>query len=347
MLFDLRCGLVVLGLQLDDVRVLVVDADRLQVRLAHGGRLQFLRADRHLLAAQRRVLRLVRSDAVVLVHLNDLEHHDLLAVQHLLRLRIEREMERLRVQRTLVHAEARQVALLIFVLLFVVDQLVVLVRAQLTVRVLVRVRIVQREVTHQVALVTERLRTVRALVRLLLRLRRNVFGVMVQILVSLQQLLLSERLLALVAQERLLIGVDQHVRLEVTRRNACIITEVAFEALLALVRLQVLLERVAIWKRLVAALANQRLLGGVQLLYMNTEIGLAAAGGRAHRAFEDRLVAAVDQTMRFQRVALGESRLAHFALVGFLCVLVKRQTVKSMVNRIDRKKLRDFKTTHA
>ena len=90
-------------------------------------------------------------------------------------------------------------------------------------------------------------------------------------------------------------------------------------------RLQVLLERVAIRERLVAALADQRLFGGVQLLYMNAEIGLSTTGRRAHRALEDGLVTAVNQTMRFQRITLRKSRLAHFALVRFLCLRERKR----------------------
>ena len=61
-----------------------------------------------------------------------------------------------------------------------------------------------------------------------------------------QQLFLSERLLALVALERLLARVSQDVALQVALRQRRIRTQLALEALLALVRLHVDLVRVSV-----------------------------------------------------------------------------------------------------
>ena len=82
----------------------------------------------------------------------------------------------------------------------------------------------------------------RALVRLLLRGRRRVVGVVVEVLMPLEELLLTEHLITLVTFERFLVRVDEHVRLEVALRDRRVRTQVALEALLALVCLLVNLQ---------------------------------------------------------------------------------------------------------
>ena len=95
----------------------------------------------------------------------------------------------------------------------------------------------------QVTLVPERLAALRTLVRLLLRGRRRVVGVVVEVLMPLEELLLTEHLITLVTFERFLVRVDEHVRLEVALRDRRVRTQVTLEALLALVRLLVYLQQ--------------------------------------------------------------------------------------------------------
>ena len=78
------------------------------------------------------------------------------------------------------------------------------------------------------------------------------------------------------------------------------------------------LERVSVGEGLAAHLAVQRLVGRVQLLDVEAQVGLPAAGRRAELALEDGLVAGVDEAVRLQRVALREARVADVALVGLL-----------------------------
>ena len=78
------------------------------------------------------------------------------------------------------------------------------------------------------------------------------------------------------------------------------------------------LESVSVGEGLAAHLAVQRLVGRVQLLDVEAQVGLPAAGRRAELALEDGLVASVDEAVRLQRVALREPRVADVALVGLL-----------------------------
>ena len=78
--------------------------------------------------------------------------------------------------------------------------------------------------------------------------RRDISGIVVEILVPLEQLLLPEALVALITLERFLVGVDQHVGLEVPLGDGAVGTEVALEALFTVVRLFVNLQGVPkIW----------------------------------------------------------------------------------------------------
>ena len=86
---------------------------------------------------------------------------------------------------------------------------------------------------------------------------RGVVGRVVEVLVSPQQLFLSERLLALVTLERLLARVSQDVALQVALRQRRVRTQLALEALLALVRLHVDLVGVAVGERFPAFLTLQ------------------------------------------------------------------------------------------
>ena len=78
------------------------------------------------------------------------------------------------------------------------------------------------------------------------------------------------------------------------------------------------LERVSVGEGLAAHLAVQRLVGRVQLLDVEAQVGLPAAGRRAELALEDGLVASVDEAVRLQRVALREPGVADVTLVGLL-----------------------------
>ena len=140
------------------------------------------------------------------------------------------------------------------------------------------------------------------------------------------------------ATYRLLVGVYKHVRLEMPGRDRGVVAQITFETLLALVRLQVHLEVVPVGEALVAPFAGQQFVAGVQLLHVDAQVGLAAARRRTQLALhmdrtgvsvevstgqqrtylEDRLVAAVDQSVRLQRVALGEPGVTHVALVRLL-----------------------------
>lgn len=91
----------------------------------------------------------------------------------------------------------------------------------------------------EVALVTEGFAALGALMPFLAGRRGDVVRVVVQVLMPAEKLLLPEALVALIALVRLLVSVDQHVRLQVTLRDGRIGAEVAFEALLSLVRLAV------------------------------------------------------------------------------------------------------------
>ena len=102
--------------------------------------------------------------------------------------------------------------------------------------------IVESQVANEVALVTERLAALGALVPLLAGRRGHVVRVVVEVLVPAEELLLPETLVALIALVRLLISVDQHVRLEVALRDGGVGAEVAFEALFSLVSLAVKLK---------------------------------------------------------------------------------------------------------
>ena len=102
--------------------------------------------------------------------------------------------------------------------------------------------IVEGQVANEVALVTERLAALGALVPLLAGRRGHVVRVVVEVLVPAEELLLPETLVALIALVRLLISVDQHVRLEVALRDGGVGAEVAFEALFSLVSLAVKLK---------------------------------------------------------------------------------------------------------
>lgn len=70
------------------------------------------------------------------------------------------------------------------------------------------IRVMHSHVPDQVALVSERLPALGALVRLLSGRRGHVQRVMVQVLMPLQQLLLSEGLITLVALEWFLISMN-------------------------------------------------------------------------------------------------------------------------------------------
>ena len=83
-------------------------------------------------------------------------------------------------------------------------------------------------------------------------------------------------------------------------------------------RISTHLESVSVGEGLAAHLAVQRLVGRVQLLDMEAQVGLPAAGRRAELALEDGLVASVDEAVRLQRVALCEPRVADVTLVGLL-----------------------------
>lgn len=147
------------------------------------------------------------------------------------------------------------------------------------------------------------------------------------------------------------------MRLEVPCRGGGVVAEVAFEALLALVRLQVRLELVAVGEALVAPLARQHLVAGVQLLHVNAQVGLSAAGGRTELALQggreerrgkerkeedgtfiiikgfemltlllfntclkDGLIAGVNEAVGLQRVGLREALVADVAAVRlFAC----------------------------
>ena len=93
-----------------------------------------------------------------------------------------------------------------------------------------------------------------ALVRLLLRGRRRVVGVVVEVLMPLEELLLTEHLITLVTLERLLVRVDKHVRLEVALRDRRVRTQVALEALLTLVGLLVHLKAEMVFLVLASAI---------------------------------------------------------------------------------------------
>lgn len=90
---------------------------------------------------------------------------------------------------------------------------------------------------------------------LLLRWRRYVRGIVIQVAVSFEQLLLPERLEAMVALIGLLIRVYQHVTLQVTRRNRGVRAKVTLVALFALVGLAVQLVAVPVGERLAATFA--------------------------------------------------------------------------------------------
>ena len=94
-------------------------------------------------------------------------------------------------------------------------------------------------VPDEVSLVPEGPSTLWALVCLLLWLRRNVVGIVVEVLVPLEQLALPERLVALVALEGFLVSVNQHVGLQVALGNGAVRTQIALEAPLTLVGLLV------------------------------------------------------------------------------------------------------------
>ena len=91
----------------------------------------------------------------------------------------------------------------------------------------------------QVPLVSEASVALSALVGLLLRSRRHIGGVVVEVLVPLEQLLLPEALVTLIALIRLLVSVDQHVTLQVALGDGAVGAEVTLEALLSLVGLLV------------------------------------------------------------------------------------------------------------
>lgn len=64
-----------------------------------------------------------------------------------------------------------------------------------------------------------------------------------------------------------------------TRRDRGVAAQVALEALLAFVRLEMQLELISIGETLVAALASQYLITGVQLLHVNAQICFATTSG--------------------------------------------------------------------
>ena len=78
------------------------------------------------------------------------------------------------------------------------------------------------------------------------------------------------------------------------------------------------LEGVSVGEGLAAHFAVQRLVGRVQLLDVEAQVGLPAAGRGAELALEDGLVAGMDEAVRLQRVALREPGVADVALVGLL-----------------------------
>lgn len=71
---------------------------------------------------------------------------------------------------------------------------------------------------------------------------------------------------------------------------------------------------VAIGELLVAALASDRNLAGVQLLNVNAQIGLSAASRRAHLALKNWLLSnRMDHLVCLQRVGLGEACVTNLA----------------------------------
>ena len=89
----------------------------------------------------------------------------------------------------------------------------------------------------EVPLVSEASVALRTLVGLLLGRRRDIGGVVVEVLVPLEKLLLPEALITLITLERLLVRVDQHVALQVALGDRAVGTEVTLEALLSLMGL--------------------------------------------------------------------------------------------------------------
>lgn len=153
---------------------------------------------------------------------------------------------------------------------------------------------------------------------------------------SLQQLLLPERLAAIGALERLLVRVHQDVSLQLAHIPRPIRAVVALETLFPLVRLHVRLEGVPVGEGLVALLAQQRIVGGVQLLDVNAEVSLAATSRRTEVALEHRLVAhIVDQLVGLHRVGLRESRLADVAHVRLFARV--RPKVSLQLERVRRR----------
>jgi hypothetical protein len=212
------------------------------------------------------------------------------------------------------------VASLVFVLLFsaVLDDFnyhVVLfqhlLRHRLALHMHTALRFVRGDVAHQVSLMPERLAAVRTLVCLFPRRQSDVVWIVVDVLVSLQQLLLPERLFAELTLVGLLVRVDQHVRFEMACRDRRVGAKLATVALFTFVCFGVDLVGVAIREFAVAATALYRLVGGVELLHVDPEVGFTSARRRTELALENRLFAdRVDHLVGLERIGLGEARLA-------------------------------------
>jgi hypothetical protein len=163
----------------------------------------------------------------------------------------------------------------------------------------------------------ECLAAVRTLVCLFPRRQSDVVWIVVDVFVALQQLLLPERLFAELTLIGLLVRVDQHVRLEMARRDRRVGAKLAAVALFTFVRLCVDLVGVAIGEFAVAATTLDRLVGGVELLHVDSKIGFTTARRRTELTLENRLFAdRVDHLVGLERIGLGEARLADVTWKG-------------------------------
>ena len=187
----------------------------------------------------------------------------------------------------------------------------------------------------EVPLVSEASVALRALVGFLLRRRRDIGGVVVEVLVPLEKLLLPEALVTLIALERLLVRVDQHVALQVALGDRAVGAEVTLEALLTLVGLLVHFEGVPVINNQKKKLAQtvlisilpvretfathftmHRLLAGVKLLDVKPQVCFPPASCRAKLALISGFVPRVDGSVRLQAVALREPGMTNVTLVG-------------------------------
>lgn len=88
---------------------------------------------------------------------------------------------------------------------------------------------------NEITLVSESAPTLRTFVCFLLGRGRNVAGIVIEVLVAFEQLLLPKGLIALRTLVWLLVGMDEHVRLEMPRRNRGIWAQLTSETLLTFV----------------------------------------------------------------------------------------------------------------